>query len=75
MDDDPRHSFGKEPLRPDLVQGERVDHERRFRGAFDAKASTSDLEYLATLLPDEWMATAATGTPEERSAAILHQAS
>jgi hypothetical protein len=44
-----------------------------FRGAFDAKASTIDLEYLATLLPDEWMAAAATGTPEECSAAILHQ--
>ena len=44
-----------------------------FRGAFDAKASTSDLEYLSTLLPAEWMAAAATGTPEECSAAILRQ--
>lgn len=44
-----------------------------FRGAFDAKASTGDLEYLATLLPDEWMAAAATGTPEQCSSAILRQ--
>jgi 5,10-methylenetetrahydromethanopterin reductase len=44
-----------------------------FRGAFDAKASTSDLEYLATLLPDEWMAAAATGTPAQCSSAILRQ--
>jgi 5,10-methylenetetrahydromethanopterin reductase len=44
-----------------------------FRGAFDAKASTGDLEYLATLLPDEWMAAAATGTPEQCSSVILRQ--
>jgi 5,10-methylenetetrahydromethanopterin reductase len=44
-----------------------------FRGAFDAKASTADLEYLATLIPDEWMAAAATGTPEQCSATILRQ--
>jgi 5,10-methylenetetrahydromethanopterin reductase len=49
----------------DFVQG--------FQGAFDAKASTSDLEYLATLLPDEWMAAAAVGTPEQCTAAILRQ--
>jgi probable F420-dependent oxidoreductase len=49
----------------DFVQG--------FRGAFDAKASTNDLEYLATLLPDEWMAAAAVGTPEECCKAILRQ--
>jgi 5,10-methylenetetrahydromethanopterin reductase len=44
-----------------------------FRGAFDAKASTADLEYLATLLPAEWMAAAATGTPEQCSSTILRQ--
>jgi 5,10-methylenetetrahydromethanopterin reductase len=49
----------------DFVQG--------FRGAFDAKASTGDLEYLATLLPDEWTAAAAVGTPEQCSTAILRQ--
>jgi 5,10-methylenetetrahydromethanopterin reductase len=49
----------------DFVQG--------FRGAFDAKASTSDLEYLATLLPDEWMAAAAVGTPQQCTTMILRQ--
>jgi 5,10-methylenetetrahydromethanopterin reductase len=44
-----------------------------FQGAFDAKATTSELEYLATLLPDAWTATAATGTPEQCAAAIQHQ--
>jgi probable F420-dependent oxidoreductase len=46
---------------------------RGFRGAFDARASTTELEHLAELLPDEWIATAATGTPEQCAAAALHQ--
>jgi probable F420-dependent oxidoreductase len=43
-----------------------------FRGAFDARASTAELEYLATLLPVEWMVIA-TGSPEQCAAGILHQ--
>jgi len=35
-----------------------------FRGALDAKATTEELDHVATLLPDEWLAPAATGTPE-----------
>ena len=35
---------------------------REFKGAFDARATTGDLEYLSTILPAEWMAAAATGT-------------
>lgn len=35
-----------------------------FRGAFDAKASTEELERLAPLIPDEWLAASATGSPE-----------
>jgi 5,10-methylenetetrahydromethanopterin reductase len=49
------------------------DFVQNFRGAFDAKATTSELEYLATLFPEEWTATAATGTPEQCTAAVLHQ--
>jgi hypothetical protein len=30
-------------------------------GAIDGKASTEELEYIATLLPEEWLAAAATG--------------
>ena len=35
-----------------------------FRGAFDAKADTATLEHLAQLLPSEWLAPAATGSPK-----------
>lgn len=33
-----------------------------FRGALDATATTEQLEYVATLIPDEWLAPAATGS-------------
>jgi probable F420-dependent oxidoreductase len=44
-----------------------------FQGAIDARATTAELEYLATLLPSEWMEPAATGTPEQCAGAVLHQ--
>lgn len=44
-----------------------------FRGALDGKASTAELEHVATLIPDEWLAPAATGSPEQCAAAVLHQ--
>ncbi|HEX5253947.1 MAG TPA: TIGR03857 family LLM class F420-dependent oxidoreductase [Mycobacterium sp.] len=34
-------------------------------GAIDGKASSEQLEHIATLLPDEWLAAAATGTPSQ----------
>ncbi len=34
-------------------------------GAIDGKASTEQLEHIATLLPDEWLAAAAMGTPTQ----------
>ncbi|MAE97338.1 MAG: TIGR03857 family LLM class F420-dependent oxidoreductase [Deltaproteobacteria bacterium] len=40
----------------DLVQG--------FRGALDAGATTEELEHVAGLIPEEWLAAAATGSPE-----------
>jgi 5,10-methylenetetrahydromethanopterin reductase len=49
----------------DFVQG--------FRGGFDARANTAELEHLATLIPEEWIAPAATGTPEQCTATILRQ--
>jgi len=36
-----------------------------FRGALDAKATTEELERVAPLLPAEWLAPAATGSPEQ----------
>jgi probable F420-dependent oxidoreductase len=35
-----------------------------FRGAIDALATTEQLEHVAGLIPDEWLASAATGSPE-----------
>ena len=42
-------------------------------GAIDQIATTEQLEHIATLLPDEWLAPAATGTPEQCVAAVRHQ--
>ena len=44
-----------------------------FHGALDGKATTDELEHVATLLPDEWLAPAATGTPSACVATIREQ--
>jgi probable F420-dependent oxidoreductase len=44
-----------------------------FRGALDATATTKELEHVATLIPEEWLAPAATGTPEQCVEAIHGQ--
>jgi probable F420-dependent oxidoreductase len=49
------------------------DFVQAFRGGFDARADTAELEHLATLIPDEWIAPAATGTPQQCTATILRQ--
>ena len=36
-----------------------------FAGALDASATTSDLERVAELIPDEWLEAAATGSPDQ----------
>jgi probable F420-dependent oxidoreductase len=43
------------------------------RGAIDGVATTEQLEHIATLLPDEWLAPSATGSPEQCAAAVRHQ--
>lgn len=43
------------------------------RGSFDSTATTAELEYLATLIPDEWLAPSATGSPSQCVAAIRNQ--
>ena len=35
-----------------------------FRGALDASATTEELEHVSTLIPEAWLASAATGSPE-----------
>jgi probable F420-dependent oxidoreductase len=44
-----------------------------FRGTLDGKATTEELEHVATLLPEEWLAPAATGTPAQCVATIRDQ--
>lgn len=44
-----------------------------FRGALDALATTQELEHVATLIPEEWLAAAATGSAERCVDKILGQ--
>src|SRR5206468_12630770 len=44
-----------------------------FPGVLDDKADTTTLEHVATLLPDEWLEPAATGSPERCAARVLRQ--
>jgi probable F420-dependent oxidoreductase len=44
-----------------------------FRGALDGKATTAELEHVATLLPTEWLAPAATGSAAACANAVRRQ--
>jgi probable F420-dependent oxidoreductase len=44
-----------------------------FLGGIDATATTDQLEHIATLFPDEWLAPSARGTPAQCVAAIRDQ--
>jgi len=44
-----------------------------FQGSIDGKATTEQLEHLATLIPDEWLAPMAKGSPEQCVAAVRNQ--
>ena len=43
------------------------------RGALDATATLDELHALAELIPDEWLATSATGTAEQCAATVVEQ--
>ncbi|MEZ5249091.1 MAG: hypothetical protein R2713_07730 [Ilumatobacteraceae bacterium] len=59
---------------PDVLTRFRADpFVAGFRGALDGKATTAELEHVATLIPDEWLAPAATGSPEQCADAVRHQ--
>ncbi|NKZ05230.1 TIGR03857 family LLM class F420-dependent oxidoreductase [Actinomadura latina] len=49
----------------DLVSG--------YPGAFDVVGTPDDLRHVAELLPDEWLAAAATGPPERCASRVLDQ--
>ncbi len=44
-----------------------------FQGSLDDKATTEQLEHVATLIPDEWLAPSAMGSPDQCVAAIRGQ--
>ena len=44
-----------------------------FPGAIDDKADTATLEHVASLLPDEWLEPAATGSPQRCAERVLRQ--
>jgi probable F420-dependent oxidoreductase len=44
-----------------------------FPGAIDQKATTEQLEHIGSLIPDEWLAPGATGSPEQCVATIRRQ--
>jgi alkanesulfonate monooxygenase SsuD/methylene tetrahydromethanopterin reductase-like flavin-dependent oxidoreductase (luciferase family) len=44
-----------------------------FPGAIDAKADTETLEHVATLIPDEWLEPAATGSAQRCAERVLRQ--
>ena len=59
---------------PEVLKCFRADEfVKTFPGALDAKGTTEDLERVAPLIPEEWLAPSATGTPEQCVAAIRNQ--
>lgn len=59
---------------PDVLARFRADElVSGFPGAFDAIATTEQLERLNELLPEEWLAASATGSPERCAARVLDQ--
>lgn len=59
---------------PDVLKRFRQDDfVSTFQGAIDANASTQDLERISPLIPEEWLAASATGSPQNCVAAIRRQ--
>ena len=59
---------------PEVLKRFRADEfVKTFPGALDAKGTTEDLERVAPLIPEEWLAPSASGTPEQCVAAIRNQ--
>ena len=44
-----------------------------FQGAIDGVATTEQLEHIATLIPADWLAPMAAGSPEQCVAAVRNQ--
>jgi alkanesulfonate monooxygenase SsuD/methylene tetrahydromethanopterin reductase-like flavin-dependent oxidoreductase (luciferase family) len=44
-----------------------------YLGGIDTSATPAQLEHIATLIPEEWLASSATGTPEQCAEAVRAQ--
>jgi alkanesulfonate monooxygenase SsuD/methylene tetrahydromethanopterin reductase-like flavin-dependent oxidoreductase (luciferase family) len=44
-----------------------------FRGGIDVHATPEQLEHIATLIPEDWLAASATGSPEQCAEAVRGQ--
>ncbi|MFK7919476.1 MAG: TIGR03857 family LLM class F420-dependent oxidoreductase [Ilumatobacter sp.] len=59
---------------PTVLEAFRADSlVKSFRGALDDKATNEELDHVATLIPDEWLESAATGTAEQCATAVRGQ--
>ncbi|HEX7353894.1 MAG TPA: TIGR03857 family LLM class F420-dependent oxidoreductase [Mycobacteriales bacterium] len=65
---------GWDPAVLQRFRDDQVVRDASARGPIDSPATPVEtLEHVATLLPDEWLAPAATGTPEQCAAAVQGQ--
>jgi hypothetical protein len=59
---------------PDVLQRFRADPiVQSVPGAIDGVGTPEQLEHIASLIPDEWLAPSATGSPEQCAAAVRNQ--
>ena len=59
---------------PDILKKFRENElVRNFQGALDQNGTTEQLEQVAGLIPEDWLAASAGGTPDQCVAAINHQ--
>lgn len=58
---------------PNVLQRFLGDDVVKSVAGLDTAATTAQLEHVATLIPDEWLAPSATGTPEQCVAAVHNQ--
>ena len=49
------------------------DFVKNFRGAIDNLATTEQLEHVGSLIPEDWLSSAATGSPESCVGSIKEQ--
>lgn len=59
---------------PEILARFRADEfVRTFQGSIDGHASVEQLKYVSKLIPEDWLAASATGTPDECAAAIARE--